>query len=348
MRVGLVGAGRWATEHHIPAVQASKTGTLAAIYDADPVRAAKVAADFGLGADAVARDIQTLAENVDAAVIASPHPAHAEAARILLEAGVPVLIEKPLATSFADAMELVELSERLGVPLIVGYTSQFSRAAAQAKAWLAELGPLSQCVIEFHSAMKPTFEAAIRPSTSEARGWEPADPSTYSSARQGGQSYSQLSHALGMFTWATDDEGAELFAYANTYGFDLDVDAVVAMRTRTQATVTAATCGALPVGTPSRQVLRFIARDGVVEIDILGARATLTTADGGTTSVEPEADQPGYDTHAPVHALLALAADGGAGNPAPGRPAAAAVAIIESMHRSIASGTPVTVPAVRP
>ncbi len=343
LRIGLVGAGHWATEHHLPAVAASRTARVTAIYDLDRERATRVAAEVGLGPEAVMPDVEALAGDVDAAIIASPHPTHAAAARTLLRAGVPVLVEKPLTTAFADAAELVRLSEQLDVPVMVGYTSQFSRAAAQVQAWLADLGAVAQSVIEFHSALRPTLAASAGVEGPDP-GWTPADAATYSLAGQGGQGNSQLSHAIGMFTWATGDQGAELFAYGNFQGLDVDVDDVLAMRTRAGSTVTAATSGSLPPGVPARQNLRFVAEGGVVDFDIGRARASLMTPDGMTRRIAPADGELPYDTHSPVRQFLALLSGESDRNPAPIRPAAAAVAILDAMHRSIGTGTSTAVP----
>ena len=63
---------------------------------------------------------------VDAAIIASPAPMHVEQARILIKAGVPILIEKPLSVSTAGVDELAALSEEKNVKTLVGYVLRYS------------------------------------------------------------------------------------------------------------------------------------------------------------------------------------------------------------------------------
>jgi len=63
---------------------------------------------------------------VDAAIIASPAPLHVEQARILIKAGVPILIEKPLSVSTAGVDELAAFSEEKNVKALVGYVLRYT------------------------------------------------------------------------------------------------------------------------------------------------------------------------------------------------------------------------------
>ena len=65
---------------------------------------------------------------VDAVSIATPPATHHPLAKRALEAGKHVLVEKPLATTAADAEELVELAEREGLVLMPGHTFLYSAA----------------------------------------------------------------------------------------------------------------------------------------------------------------------------------------------------------------------------
>lgn len=67
-------------------------------------------------------------EEADACIIATPADTHAELAIRCLEAGKPVLVEKPLATTWADCARVIDLAERKGLPLLVGHTHLFSSA----------------------------------------------------------------------------------------------------------------------------------------------------------------------------------------------------------------------------
>ncbi len=68
-------------------------------------------------------DLETAiaAARPDGVIVASPNDTHLPLARICLDAGIPVLLEKPPANSLAEVRELVALQEKTGVPVLVGH-----------------------------------------------------------------------------------------------------------------------------------------------------------------------------------------------------------------------------------
>jgi len=99
----------------------------AGIVDFDHARASAVAAEFGARAftslDELLRDAKP-----DAASVAVPTIEHLNVARKLMEAGVDVLIEKPLAPSLAEADELIRLAQRTSRIGMVGHLERFNPA----------------------------------------------------------------------------------------------------------------------------------------------------------------------------------------------------------------------------
>lgn len=96
---------------------------LTAVYDADPERAAAVAAEFG--ATPVA-SLEALAGMCDVASVAVPTVAHREVGCRLMESGIHVLMEKPIATTVDDAQALVETAQRTGRLLQIGHIERFN------------------------------------------------------------------------------------------------------------------------------------------------------------------------------------------------------------------------------
>ncbi len=74
------------------------------------------------------RSWQALRGSIDAAVIATPTSFHHQVALELMVAGVHLLVEKPLAATYAEACEMVELARRQGVVLQVGHVERFNPA----------------------------------------------------------------------------------------------------------------------------------------------------------------------------------------------------------------------------
>ena len=96
---------------------------LVAVYDRDKAQAELVAAEFGGKA---VDSLDEFAREVEAATVAVPTIAHREVGCVLMEKGVHVLMEKPIADSLDDARALIETSHRCGKILQVGHIERFN------------------------------------------------------------------------------------------------------------------------------------------------------------------------------------------------------------------------------
>ncbi len=112
-RWGIVGYGWVARDHMAPGIAAAG-GTVAAVCDPDP--AARALAE-ARGARAHVDLGALLAERLDAVYVATPNHLHRRAVEACAAAGVPVLCEKPLASTLADAEAMVVACARAGVLL---------------------------------------------------------------------------------------------------------------------------------------------------------------------------------------------------------------------------------------
>ena len=128
LRIAVIGAGVMGG-HHARKVRdrAQREGdvVLAGIYDADADRALAVGRE--LGAPAVANHAQLFA-SADAAIVAVSAVAHYEVARRALEAGLDVLVEKPIAATLEEADALVALAQSRARVLLVGHQEWFNAA----------------------------------------------------------------------------------------------------------------------------------------------------------------------------------------------------------------------------
>src|SRR5205085_11675493 len=102
-----------------------QVATLSAVVDIDAARAAEAAAPYGCEA---LTDYRQLAGKADAAIVAVPTSAHAEAGCFLMEAGMDVLIEKPIAPDLAAADRLIATATATGRILQVGHLERFNPA----------------------------------------------------------------------------------------------------------------------------------------------------------------------------------------------------------------------------
>jgi len=121
LRLALVGAGHMGM-YHAGAIAERDDADLVAVCDVDRERAAGVAAAHGAH---VVGDVGELAGAVDAAVVAASTSVHEEVAIALLEAGIAVLIEKPLAATADEARRIADAARRTGVVAQVGHILRF-------------------------------------------------------------------------------------------------------------------------------------------------------------------------------------------------------------------------------
>jgi myo-inositol 2-dehydrogenase / D-chiro-inositol 1-dehydrogenase len=124
--IGVIGAGGMGSRHVMNLHRSVKGARVVAIYDLDQVRARQVAADCGT-ARAFSDPLQLIQDaDVDAVVIASPDPTHAEFVYACLRQHKPVLCEKPLATTAAEAFKIIEAEQAMGRRLVsVGFMRRF-------------------------------------------------------------------------------------------------------------------------------------------------------------------------------------------------------------------------------
>jgi predicted dehydrogenase len=124
VRVAVVGSGYFG-RFHADHYARNKRAELVAVVDTDEGRARAVANEFG--GEAVS-DHRNIIGRVDAASVAVPTPLHYDIARELIEAGIHVLVEKPLADSVESGRKLADLAAERKRVLQVGHIERFSSA----------------------------------------------------------------------------------------------------------------------------------------------------------------------------------------------------------------------------
>ncbi len=128
-RIAVAGGG-YMGQAHMAVAQASRTVTLCALVDPSPAAVA-VAAKAGV---ALYQSLEEMLakDHPDGVVVATPNQLHVPHAMLCLDAGLPTLLEKPIAATVAEAESLVEAVERSGVRLLVGHHRAHSSIMAKA------------------------------------------------------------------------------------------------------------------------------------------------------------------------------------------------------------------------
>jgi predicted dehydrogenase len=123
LRLAVIGCGAVATIHHLPAIAASERVEAAVLVDADVGRARALADRFAV--PSVLADYRDLPGRVDAAIVALPNSLHAPVAIELLQRGVHVLVEKPMAMNVRECDEMIAAAEAGRTVLAVGLDFRF-------------------------------------------------------------------------------------------------------------------------------------------------------------------------------------------------------------------------------
>jgi predicted dehydrogenase len=122
-RIAMVGCGR-ISNAHVQAVLSCADAELVALVDPVESRATALAERNGIQVNVYTALADAL-RHVDGAIVATPNHLHAEHTLACIEAGVAVLVEKPLAMSVAEGQRICEAAEKAGVIVATGYTTRF-------------------------------------------------------------------------------------------------------------------------------------------------------------------------------------------------------------------------------
>jgi len=130
IRVAVAGAGGFG-KNHVRIWSAMEGVELVGIVDENKDRAEQIAAEFKTRA--LSNLDALVSEGVEAVSVAVPTTDHAEVGCKLLDAGMDVLVEKPMAASLAEADQLIAAAKRSGRILQIGHVERFNGAVAAAQ-----------------------------------------------------------------------------------------------------------------------------------------------------------------------------------------------------------------------
>ncbi|MBN3786650.1 Gfo/Idh/MocA family oxidoreductase [Burkholderia sp. Ac-20353] len=148
-RIAVAGAG-YIGQAHIGAAVGSNTCMLSAIVDPSP--AAKALAEKENVPLYATLDEMFEKDKPDGVVLATPNQLHVAHAKLSLEAGVPMLLEKPIAPTVAEAEALVRVGEDARVPILIGHHRAHSPIMAKARQ-VVDSGVLGRLVAVTGTAM---------------------------------------------------------------------------------------------------------------------------------------------------------------------------------------------------
>ena len=350
-KMGVIGAGWWATQSHIPSLRTYDKAELVGIADPNPEKLRLAAEHYEVRSTYQDYREMLSSSGVEGVVIAVPHAYHYEIARDALDAGVHVLVEKPMVLKAAHAWDLVERAKAGELELMVGHTYQFTSHARMARE-IVQSGVIGkvQLISGLFASMVESFFRS-RPGDYHHVFEYPVtgpEPRSYSDPRiaGGGQGQAQLPHAMGMVFWVTGLRAREAFAYMESFDLQVDLVDAISYRMDNGAMGTMGSTGGLRPDQPANQEFRYYGTNGFLRQDIVNGKMDFHFNDG-TSKVLPDlAADDIYPAHAPSRTLADLVLGEGE-NLASGERGAVTTELLEAAYRSAASGQPVRIDELR-
>jgi len=338
-RIGVVGIGWWATVNHIPTISECPEAEIVAICDLDTGRMEKAGAEFGITAQY--RDLgEMLArENLDGVMVSTPHTAHTGPAIAALEAGVHVLVEKPMATSEADGRAIAAAAARAGREVLVPTGANFTSYTAQAAKWVRDgrIGTVRHAVCQMGSALEDLFAGQpmletdghmFRPPAST---W--ADPN-----KAGGYGWGQMSHSLAWLVHVSKLQFESIYCMDGKSDTGVDYYDAACARATNGATITLSGSSTTPKHKGMHMDIRLFGTDGMILFDNERARLSLHRMDGTDDVFEISPEEAEYDGTLPVRTFARLCAGEDATNASDAECGARVTEALDAMYRSAASG----------
>jgi UDP-N-acetylglucosamine 3-dehydrogenase len=127
VKVGIVGAGIMGA-NHARVLRAVPQAEVVVVADPDAEKGQRLADHIGASFES---RLEALPGRVDAAIVATPTETHAEIAAALMESGLDVLIEKPIAPTVEEAKDLVAIARKHDRILMVGHVERFNPAVLE-------------------------------------------------------------------------------------------------------------------------------------------------------------------------------------------------------------------------
>ncbi len=221
LRIGIAGAGGMGG-HHARLLSAREDARVVSLFDTDPVAMNRLEKTLGPAAQGLnhyaALEAMIDSEALDGIVIATPHTRHADQVRTSLEAGLHVLVEKPMATTTRDARDFIEYSERAGKVLAVAYQRHGEGKFIRAREMIGD-GVIGDVRL-VHVIIAQDCLGIFSPGAS----WR-ADPELSG----GGHFMDTGSHINDILLWTTGLEPKSVHAFINPEGTLVDVNTAISV-----------------------------------------------------------------------------------------------------------------------
>jgi predicted dehydrogenase len=337
VRIGIIGAGWWATSAHIPAVRSHPGAELLAVQSREKANCEKIARDFGVKHAFVDFRELLAVKELDAVIVASTPNVHFAQAREALERGLHVLIEKPMTFTADEARELVETAAQKKLQLLVSCPWHYTAHGKEARR-LIRSGVLGQIKMISILMTNPIDKLLRGINTSPTHGMkapyiEPCKGSYNDpEVAGGGQIYCQVSHIAAYLTFLTGLRPAEVYSRFDYDGSPNDIYNALTVTLENGALASIATTAATPLSERNYEV-RIFGSKAILQLELWRGTMTLVDFADKRTEFEPLAPRETYPEQSPALNFIDTVL-GKATNGSPGELGLASMEIIEAACES--------------
>ena len=341
VRIGVIGAGWWATFAHIPAVKSHPHAELVAVQSRERAKAEKIAHDFGAGHACTTVEELLALPDLDAVIIASTPNVHYAQALAALQSGRHVLIEKPMTFTADESRKLVGLARERNLQLLISCPWHYTRHGIEARRLIGE-GALGDIKMISMLMTNPLDKLLKGINTAPTHGManvyvQPRNGSYNDPAiAGGGQIYCQVSHAAAYLTFLTGHRPAEVFARFNNDGSPNDIYDALTITLENGALVSLASTCATPLAERHYEV-RIYGSKAILQLELWRGTMSLIDFADKRTDFPPLADEEIYPSQAPALNFIEAIA-GIASNGSPGELGLASMEIIAAACESATHG----------
>lgn len=313
--LGLCGLGRHGNRYAAHLLAGEVAGArLSAVCRRDEAAGRDFASRHGI---AYHRDVTGLIADpsVDVVAVVLPPDLHPDVATACLDAGKPVLVDKPLAASSAGARRVVEAAARTGIPVMVGHNLRYNTVMLEMRRRASDLGPLRLAAL--------------------CQRFEPTDRAWIDTPGRGGVILNTGVHGIDLLRWLTGAELIEVFARAEKTETHATEDSFVATCRLHPAPPLATLDNCRASGARTGRV-ELVGEHGTLAGDFVLGRLLSITG----TRAEPVDLPPPRHTVRYVLQDFVDAVRQGRASPIPAAEGLAAVAAAEALMRAATTGEP--------
>jgi myo-inositol 2-dehydrogenase / D-chiro-inositol 1-dehydrogenase len=278
IRIGLLGCGAIAREHHLPSLRGIAGAEVVAVADPDPDARARLAQLTDAPLYEQAEEVLGLTD-VDAVVIATPPHTHAELAIAAARRDKHLYVEKPLATIESDAVQVLEEVRRSNVSATMGFNRRRHPLNARARQLIAD-GRVGRVLVARTAFCEPA-------SPSEMSAWRG------SRSTGGGVLLDLGSHHFDLLRWLLDANLEVLDATTSSEGSEQD-GALLRLSTETGVDVQSV----FSSRAAHIDVIEVVGDRGSLRIDRHRGSLDLVVRRSGRYGVRPAWSRPGTDVYA--------------------------------------------------